>query len=138
MAGDNVVGTYVDRITTVPGKYVDEGGTIFVRVAERNGGSMMGKRLSARVTGRAVSDESGSATIVGSPAAQWALREDGAKVHMIGPSGAEAMAGGLRHPVSIPIRHPGFAGEERWTHTVEQVQAELDRLAQELASQAAS
>lgn len=137
MAGGNVVGTYVDRVTDVPAQYIAQGADVFVRIAERNGGSMMGHRLTARVSGRAVSDDSSSATIVGTPAGPWAMRESGVKPHVIAPHG-EALAGDLRHPVSIPVRHPGFAGEHRWTHTVEQADPELARLAETLNARAAS
>jgi hypothetical protein len=137
MAGGNVVGPYVGRITRVPGAYIQQGVDVFARIAERNGGSMMGSRLTVRVEGQAISDDSGAATIVGTPAGAWAMAESGAKPHAITPDAGSALAGGLSHPVSVPVRHPGFAGEERWSHTVEQANVELARLAQTLADQAA-
>jgi hypothetical protein len=97
---------------------------------------MMGRHLSVGVDNRSVSEDQASATVYGTPAGPWAIAESGAKAHTITPHG-RALGGALRHPVNEPVRHPGQAGEDRWTNTVTQAEGELTRLAQELADQAA-
>lgn len=133
-----MVGPYVDRITKVPATYVDQAADVFMRIAERNGGHMMGKRLTATVRNATVGDDTATFTVAGTPAGPWAMRESGVRPHTIAPEGRGALAGGLSHPVTVPVRHPGFAGEHRWTHTTEQAGPELARLASVLADKAAA
>ena len=139
MASGNVITPYLARITKLPATFVDEAVDIFVRVAERNGGTMMGRyKLTAEEKSRTVTTEGASVLMFGTPAGFWAWRETGAGRHTIRPARRQALAGALGHPIRGAVVHPGFAGKRRWTATVEQAESEINELANDLAARAAA
>lgn len=138
MTQGNVITAYVHRIEAVPAAYIDEAVDIFRRIAERNGGSMMGKyQLTIEERGRRATDDGASVLVYGTPAGFWAWRETGARAHTIRPRRKRAMRL-PEHAVSIPVVHPGFAGKRAWSRTVEQAEAEIEALADDLAAKAAA
>ena len=75
-----------------------------------------------------------SATVVGEPAGPWVWKTTGTDAHMIAPRGRgrrSVMGGGLRHPVSVPIRHRGTRGKGAWdkvaAHAAKVVPAEVEK-----------
>lgn len=138
MASGNVITPYLARIRDVPAAYIDEAIATFTQVANRLGGTVMGYQLTAREENRRVTPEGASVTVFGSPAGFWTWRETGARPHTIRPRGKRALAGALRHPVMGPVVHPGFAGRQAWTRTVEAATAEINALAEDLAARAAA
>lgn len=139
MPAGNVIGPYVARISKVPEAYIDEAVDTFRRIAERNGGTVMGKyKLTIEERGRRATPDGASVLVYGTPAGFWAWRETGARSHTIRPRRKRAMAGSLGHPVGIPVVHPGFAGKRAWTRTVEEAEAEIAALGVDLAAKAAA
>jgi hypothetical protein len=135
----NVIGPYVARISAVPAAYIDEAVDIFRRIAERNGGTVMGKyKLTIEERGRRATPEGASVLVYGTPAGFWAWRETGARAHRIAPRNKQAMAGALGHPVGTPVVHPGFAGKRAWTRTIEEADTEILALGVGWASKAAA
>jgi len=102
------------RIDQVPAEFIDTAIDIFVDSAERHGGRMMGRQLTAEAHHRHVAGGVASVTMVGVPARLWAWREGGTRPHIIRAHGDEplALSG---HPVWGPVRHPGIQPQHRWT-----------------------
>lgn len=139
MTAGNVITPYLARLSDLPAAYIDEAAATFTRIAERNGGTMMGRyQLTAAEESRRVTPDGASIMMYGSPAGFWTWKESGASAHTIRPRRKKALAGGLGHPVRGPVRHPGFAGQEAWTRTVAQAEEEISTVLNDLAAKAAA
>lgn len=139
MATGNVITPYLARMKDLPAAYIDEAVAVFTRIAEHNGGTMMGRyQLTAVEKSRKVTPDGASVLMYGSPAGFWTWRESGASGHTIRPRRKLALAGALGHPVRGPVRHPGFGGQQAWTRTVAQAEEEISDALDDLADRAAA
>jgi len=59
-----------------------------------------------------------SAVVVGTPAGPWVWATRGTGRHRIAPPAGRVLAGGLRHPVSVPVEHQGMRGADVFPRAV--------------------
>jgi hypothetical protein len=132
----NVLRGLPARLDAVAGEAVDRIADTFEERAERLGGRVDGRQLTARARQRRAARGEVSVVMVGTPAGYWSWREYGITAHRIrarrGGGDADVMAGpGLRHPISGPVVHPGIAPGMAWSRTVRDVErvapAEVER-----------
>ena len=130
------------RLRRLPDGFADEAAELFTGIAERNGGRIMGYRLTADEKRRYV--HAGGVTLImaGTPPGFWAWRETGTKPHRIAPKRRRRIRGrkrrgGLRPRLGGgvgvqygPVRHPGIAGRQLWTRTVDQATQAMAAAAQ--------
>ena len=97
-------------------------------------------KLTAQLKDVTVSSGYAEMTFMGYPAAFWVWAEEGTSGHWIRPrvrTRSEkglyraAMTGGLGHPVTVPVWHPGTNGRAAWTHTVDRVDQEFGNIVDE-------
>ena len=139
MASGNVIAPYLARLTAVPADYIDQAAATFTRIAERHGGTMMGRyKLTAAERSRRATPEGASVLMYGSPAGFWTWKESGVGPHLIRPRNKLALAGALGHPIRTSVVHPGFAGKQAWSAAVDEAVAELNDLLESVALRAAA
>ena len=140
----NVLIELVDALRELPGAVVETTTKRFVEIAESEAaraglasispGRYGPYKLTAQL--KSISVESGAArmTFWGYPAAFWVWAEEGTRGHSLRPrvrTRSEkglyraAMTGGLTHPVTGEIWHPGMNGRAAWTHTVDRMDDEI-------------
>jgi hypothetical protein len=151
--GANVLLDLVEALQRLPAAVVDETSKRFVQIAEEEAGRA-GMRsispgkygpypLTAKLKSVRASDVGAEMTFVGYPVAFWVWAEEGTRAHMIRPrsrfSESEkgnyraAMSGGLGHPITASVRHPGQRGRAAWTHTVDRVDNEFGNIVDDAA-----
>lgn len=98
--------------------------------------------LTAQLKSVSVSSGYAEMTFWGYPVAFWVWAEEGTRAHMIRPrvrTRSEkglyraAMAGGLGHPITTEVWHPGVNGRAAWSHTVDLVDEEFGNIIDEAA-----
>jgi hypothetical protein len=99
----------VEKATRKVGRDVAKVGKAAIAAGEA---SFRGKKLTASTRQR-VSGQSTTVIFHAKPAGAWAIRESGAKAHMIRPKRVKALHFGGRFAMSAP--HPGARGSRRWT-----------------------
>jgi len=86
------------------------------------GVKLRGRRVRLEAT---VETAGGAAVVAGTPAAGWVWATRGTGAHQIAPARGRALAGALRHPVTIPVQHRGAAGAGLWDRAVDGAAAAL-------------
>lgn len=149
----NVLVELVDALRELPGEVVATTTERFVEIAEdeasRAGlasispGQYGPYPLTAQLKSIKVSDGFASMTFWGYPAAFWVWAEEGTRGHSLRPRVRvrsdkglyrAAMTGGLSHPVTGEIWHPGMVGRAAWSHTVDRMDDEIESAVDDAAS----
>ena len=135
----------VAALELLPGATVDETVKRFVPIAEEEAARAGFKAIRIGTYGpypltaklRDVEVSAGRAVMMfeGDPLGFWRWAESGTKPHPIRPKRifAEsekgfyraAMLGGLDHPMTIEVEHPGITGRGAWTNTEKRVDSEI-------------
>lgn len=115
-----------DNLANVPAEAIAEAADFVESSARRHGGTVtLGKanrrrtyRLRA-ITKQRRSGDVLTATVYGTPTGPWVWKNTGTRGHGIPRYGNMAriggyLAGGLDHPVRIPVSHPGTGGRGAW------------------------
>lgn len=151
--GKDVLLDLVEALERLPAAVVVETTERFVEIAESEA-ARAGMRsvspgarsypLTAKVKSIRVANDSAEMTFVGFPVGFWVWAEEGTRAHMIRPRRRfadsdkglyrAAMGGGLGHPISGAVRHPGQHGRAAWTHTCDRVDAEFGNIVDDAAN----
>lgn len=151
--GKNVLLDIVDALEHLPAATIVTTTERFIEIAEAEA-ARAGKRaitirgksygLTATLKSVTASATSAQMTFLGIPVGFWVWAEEGTRGHMIRPRNRfadsdkgmyrAAMKGGLGHPITGAVHHPGMSGRAAWTHACDRMDDEMGVVVDEAAN----
>jgi len=117
------------RVAKVPAAATAAAAAELARTAAAVGASYapagMGVRGRRFRLGATVERTGARAAVAGRPAAGWVWATSGTRGHAEAPARGRVLAGGLAHPVGVPVRHPGARGRRLWDRVAGEAPAVL-------------
>ena len=151
--GKNVLLDIVEALEHLPAATIDTTTQRFLQIAEeeatragRRAMTIGGKSypLTAQLKSVSATTTTATMTFLGIPVGFWVWAEEGTRGHMIRPRRRfadsdkgmyrAAMKGGLGHPVTAEVHHPGTHGRAAWTHACDRMDDEMGEVVDEAAN----